>query len=87
MDSLLLMNVEGENKPPCLCFINSVKQVERVMGSWSSRQEQAKCSVTSRSSWAVGQGRPNNCLPLEFYLVSVQPRPRHETKGGEVSRP
>lgn len=44
------MNVEGGNKPPCLCFINSVKQVERVMDSDRSRQSAASL-VGAAGAW------------------------------------
>ena len=67
------MNVEGENKSPCLCFINSVKQVERVMGSKRSRPS---TNTTSKNS----QGGPGHCLPGEVQFVRVQLRPGHQTQ-------
>lgn len=74
------MNVEGENKSPCFCFINSVKQVKRVMGSERSRPSTAPLATTARG---VGQGGPGHCLPGEVHFVRVLMRPGHQTQEGK----
>lgn len=52
------MNVEGEHKSPCLCFLNSVKQVERMMGSKRSRPSTAPLARTAREGLAtICQGK------------------------------
>lgn len=56
------MTVEGENKSPCLCFISSLKQVERGMGSERGRGGAAPPARTAGG----GPGRAWHRLPGEF---------------------
>ena len=58
------MTVEGENKSLCLCFINSVKQVGRVMGSERGRGSAAPPARTAGG----GPGRAWHRLPGRFTL-------------------